>query len=91
VWSPRSAPGVSLEDVHGAGLEHPPEVRQIVTVFASGDLDRGRHPIPKQPKPFQVVGADGFLEPADIERLDPVGDVARSKAPMPVSDAASMA
>ena len=61
---PAAAGRVGLEDVDGAGLEHPPEIEEVVAVLARGDVHAGRGPVAEQPEALEVVGRDRLLEPA---------------------------
>ena len=46
---PSAAGHVGLEHVHGARLEHPLEVREVVAVLARGDRHAGRRAVANQP------------------------------------------
>ena len=59
-----AARGVGLQHVDRAGLEHAPEVRQVVAVLAGRDLHAGGRAVAQKPQPVEVVGRHRLLEPA---------------------------
>jgi hypothetical protein len=60
---PRAARDVRLEAVHRTGLEHAPEVGQVVAVLAGGDV--GGALVADLAQARQVIGGDRLLEPGD--------------------------
>ena len=61
---PAAAGDVGLQDVDGAGGEHPLEVGGVVAVLAGRDLHPGRGAVAQQPQALEIVGGDRLLEPA---------------------------
>ena len=55
---------VGLQAVDGAGRAHPPEVVQVVAVLPGGDV--GGDGVADLAQAVEVVGGDGFLEPAHV-------------------------
>ncbi len=59
-----AAGGIGLQAVDRADGAHAAEVEQVVAVLAGGDVRC--HSVAETPEAVDVVGGDGFLEPAHV-------------------------
>src|SRR5689334_15295687 len=46
---------IHLQDIHGAGLEHSPEIGDIVTILAGGDIHSVGSVIPQKREAFEII------------------------------------
>ena len=58
---------IRLQDIHRAGREHAFEISNVVTVLAGRDVHPGRAVVAHHAQAWQIVGGNGFFEPADVE------------------------
>ncbi len=57
---------VGLLHVNSMRFEHPADITDRVSIFASRNLNSGRDPVPDSCETFQVIRRYGLFEPANI-------------------------
>ena len=58
---------ISLQHVHGAGLDHAAKIERLVAVLARRDLQTGGRAVAQQAQAIEVVARNRLLEPDDVQ------------------------